>query len=87
MKVRARVHHLIVAAQRGEVTKQMVESVKGHLAYVRKSNPGTVVRLERQFANAGISLATKKRKRRRALSSSPRLRSPRRSDAFPSSIR
>ena len=61
MKVRARVHHLIVATQRGEVTKRMVESVKGHLAYVRKSNPGTTVRLERQLVNAGISLATKKK--------------------------
>ena len=70
MRVRARVHHLIVATQRGEVTKQILESVKGHLAYVRKSNPGPAVRLERQLANAGISLATKKRKRRRPLSSS-----------------
>ena len=77
MRVRARVHHLIVASQRGEVTKQMVESVKGHLAYIRKSNPGTTIRLERQLANAGISLAPKKRKRRRALPSSPRMRSPR----------
>ena len=51
MTVRARVHHLIVAIQRGEVvTKQVVESVKGQLAYVRKRNPGDAVRLERQLA-------------------------------------
>ena len=81
MMVRARVHHLIVATQRGEVTKRMVESVKGHLAHIRKSNPGTAVRLERQLANASISLTTKTRKRRRALSSFPRPQSPRRSAA------
>ena len=81
MRVRARVHHLIVATQRGEVTKQILESVKGYLAYIRKSNPGTAVRLERQLVNAGISLTTKKRKHRRALSSSSRPRPLRRSDA------
>ena len=72
MRVRASVHHLIIATQRGEITKQAVESLKGRLAYVRKSNPGTAIRLEKQLANAGISLTTKKRKRRRALSSFPR---------------
>ena len=45
MIVRACVHHLIIATQRGECTKQMVESVKGHLACVGKSNPGDAVRL------------------------------------------
>ena len=81
MRVRACVHHLIVATQQGEVTKQMVESVKGHLAHVRKSNPGAAVRLERQLANASISLTTKPRKRRRALLNSPRPRVLRRSAA------
>ena len=67
MNVRARVHHLILATQRGDTTKQMMESVKGHLAYIRRTNPGTAVRLERQLANAGISLATKKRKHQKVL--------------------
>ena len=76
MKVRARVHHLILATQRGETTtKQIMESVKGHLAYIRRSNPGTAVRLEKQLANAGISLTTKKRKHQKALSRPQRPRS------------
>ena len=79
MRVRARVRDLIVATQHGKVTKQMVESVKGHLAYVRQSNPGTAVRLKRQLASASISLATKKQKHRKTSSSSPGPRSPRRS--------
>ena len=67
-KVRAQVHHLIVATQHGKVTKQMMESVKGSLAYVRMSNPGEVRRLERQLSNAGIALTARERKnaRRRA---------------------
>ena len=61
MKVRAQVHRLIVATQRGEDTKQMIESVKGCLAHIRRTNPGDVARLERQLATSGISLAKKKR--------------------------
>ena len=40
-------------------------SVKGHLAYVRRTNPGDAKRLDRQLAAAGVSLSTKKRKRSR----------------------
>ena len=53
----------------------MMDSVKGHLAYIRRSNPGTAVRLERQLANAGILLTTKKRKPQKVLSQSQRSRS------------
>ena len=61
-RVRARVHHLVLAAQRGADTERMVESVKGSLAYIRRTNPGEAARLERQLAKAGISLARGKRK-------------------------
>ena len=53
-KVRAAVHRLIVARQSGESTAHRKEAVKGHLEYLRKTNPGTVVRLERELAEAGI---------------------------------
>lgn len=63
MNVRAKVHRLVMARQRGEDTKQMMESIKGALVHLRKSNPGDVTRLERQLGKAEISLTTKKRKR------------------------
>ena len=76
MRVRARVHHLILAAERGEVTKQMMESVSGSLAYVRRTNPGDALRLERQLAKAGISLKKKKKKKRKGGGSGASRRSP-----------
>ena len=38
MTVRAKVHRLMMARQRGEDTKQMMESIKGALVHLRNSN-------------------------------------------------
>ena len=58
-KVRAVVHRLITARQNSESTAHIEESVIGHLEYLRRTNPGTVVRLERKLAEAGIVFGRK----------------------------
>ena len=57
MNVRAQVHRLILTAQRGEEITQLLNSVKGAIAYIRRTNPGNATRLEKQLIRAGISLA------------------------------
>ena len=63
MSVRARVHGLILAVQRGDDTTRLLKSVKGCLAYIRRTNPGDATRLERQLRRAGIFLSQRNRKR------------------------
>lgn len=59
-KARAVVHRLVCARRRGEDTRKLEASVRGHLSHLRLSNEGTVQRLERQLQTAGISLKQRK---------------------------
>ena len=65
MRVRARVHHLILAHQRGEDTRRRLESLNGCLAYLRLTNSGDAARLERQLAKAGIFMTRRRRNRKK----------------------
>jgi hypothetical protein len=56
-RARAAVHRLICAAQRGEETQKLEDSVRGHLSHLRLSNKGAVKRLQRQLDAAGLSLS------------------------------
>ncbi len=56
-EIRTRVHHTVLAYQRGESVELLMRSVRGSLAYLRPTNSGLVRRLERQLAKAGIPLS------------------------------
>lgn len=55
-EIRSDVRLLIRARERGEDISSQLRSVKGSLAYLLKTNPGDVRRLERQLAKASIEL-------------------------------
>jgi hypothetical protein len=54
--VRAACHHTILAKRRGESIVQQLKSLRGRLAYVRMTNPGTADYLTRKLKDAGIAL-------------------------------
>ena len=55
-EIRTDVHQLVLAHDRGEDVSVLLRSVRGSLAYLGMTNHGAVRRLERQLANAGVSL-------------------------------
>lgn len=55
-EIRTQVYRVTCASRRGEPIEQYLPSVRGSLAYLRRTNPGVVRRLERQLQAAGISL-------------------------------
>jgi hypothetical protein len=55
-KVRAACHEAIRAHRRGELTKEMKNRLRGRLAHVRRTNPGTAVSLDRKLQAAGLYL-------------------------------
>ncbi len=62
-KARAVVHRLICARRRTEPTEDLENQVRGHLAHLMVSNPGTVARLRRQLNQEAISLKPRTRGR------------------------
>jgi RNA-directed DNA polymerase len=61
-EIRADVHKLILAHQRGEPTRKRILSVRGSLAYLRRTNTGLVLRLERQLDAAAVPFRVAKRR-------------------------
>ena len=55
-KVRAACHHLILAKRRGQPIDDALRSVRGRLAYVRMTNPGTARNLTKWLKREGIVL-------------------------------
>jgi hypothetical protein len=54
LRVRAAVHQFILKHNVGQATLKDEQSLRGRLAYLRRSNPGAAARLERQLVAAGI---------------------------------
>ena len=52
--LRAACHQVIAAHERGESISEVMRSLRGRLAHVRKTNPQTADRLERQLREAGV---------------------------------
>lgn len=53
-QIRSVVHEVVLAHRRGEPVQGRLPSITGSLAYLRRTNPGVVRRLERQLAITGI---------------------------------
>ena len=59
-QIRTRVFELISTHRRGENIDALLNRVQGSLAYLRPTNPGAARRLEKQIAEAGISLLARR---------------------------